>query len=401
MENHLHDCTACRTLLKQHMQCSAEMFESYARYRYQGDMTQYVMEHLPEMADVSDTGADLEQVNRRAKKHPFRLRDQFNFIVPLAATVMIIGLAYVLKANWPEEAVPVAVLGLVTYQEGSIFRIDGESDERNPARLKAFAMPGDRFETNAESQMMITLIGPTEVRLAQDTRILVSDDRRISVEKGRVFLDVAKGNRVFRVLTPNGTVTVFGTSFEVDVLRDELTVSVAEGEVQVERGDLFKQIYPGEQIHVTPDSRVMKAVAVDVENRVQWSRTIIADADAEHFFIRRIAALSVPDVLQADGVFLIEPFERTVESVELEWEPEHLDDSVGYQVYVFSDRDVLMFKGSIQASMLESRSDSKIRIYNKSNPQLRTQFAFVKIVPDVAGGTGGLKFVNCNPIFGN
>jgi hypothetical protein len=201
---------------------------------------------------------------------------------------------------------------------------------------------------------------------------------------------------VFRVLTSNGTVTVFGTSFEVDVLNDELTVSVAEGEVQVERGELFKQIYPGEQIHVTHETKVMEAISVDIENVVRWSRAIVPDADAELFFTTRIAAISVPDVVQADRVFLLEGFgDKAIDYVELEWEPEQLDGSVGYQVYVFSDQSVLIFRGSLQASMLDGSNDSKIRIYNKSNPQLRTQFAFVKIVSDVVGGDGDLNFINC------
>ena len=64
-------------------------------------MTPYVMEHLPDMVAVQDADIDLEQVNFRTK-HPFRLRERFKLIVPLFATLLIVGLAYMLKANWPE-----------------------------------------------------------------------------------------------------------------------------------------------------------------------------------------------------------------------------------------------------------------------------------------------------------
>lgn len=276
LENHLHDCPSCCLLLKQHTGCNADIFESFAPFRYQGDMTSYVMEHLPEMITLSEGSGDLEQVNRRAK-HPAPFRERFNLLVPLAAAFLIVGLGFMLKESWPEADIPDAVLGAVTYQKGSTSRIASETEERSVARLRSIAQAGDRFETGAHANMMISLLGPTEVKLAPNSRIRVHDERRISVEKGRVFLDVAKGNRVFRVLTPNGTVTVFGTSFEVYVQNDETTVSVVEGEVQVERGELFTQVFPGEQVHVTQDMTTLQTISVDIESLLKWTSAMRPD----------------------------------------------------------------------------------------------------------------------------
>ena len=398
LENHLQSCPSCSTLLAKHKQCNAEIFEAFAKHQYKGDMTAYILEHLPELTPVHSTsGSELELVNRRAK-HPRPQSDFLKRLVPVAAALLIVGLAYVLKENWPSAGVPDNAIGAVTYQSGQSYKISAQTHKQETARLKTFAVSDDLFETDSGSHMMITLAGPTAVKLAPDTRVCIHDDRTISVEQGRVYLDVSKNERAFRVLTPNGIVTVFGTAFEVNVGTDQTTVSVSEGEVQVEKDNLFKQVFPGEQVRVTRDMTVMQTIQVDVEQLTQWSDSMVPDSEMIEYVADQFGTTVSLDVVRADSVYHLPTQGHAIKYVELEWSPTVLADNVGYQVYVYSDKDVLMFKGAVNSSTIGRSHDATIRIHNNTNPEMETRFAFVRIVSDSVGREGDLKFINCNAV---
>ncbi|MFP6581973.1 MAG: FecR domain-containing protein [Candidatus Hydrogenedentota bacterium] len=394
-EKHINECPRCEALLQDQRSCTADLFETFSICGLGESLSPYVMEHLPEMIDLTENDRDLAMVNKRAK-HPRSWRNYLMRAVPVAVGIMLISLGYILKENWPETFVPNAVLGSVTHQTGTAYHIDSQTDAREPSSLMTFAMPGDRFETDSRAQMMITLLGPTDIKLAADTRILIHNDRRISVEKGHVFLDVAKGDRMFRVFTPNGDITVFGTSFDVNVASNSTTVSVVEGEVQVELGDNFVQITPGEQVEVTTDSHHITPRKVVIAAFSKWADSIVADVEALHFFASKIAP-TVPDLLvHADKVYGIQPYGKRIDYIELEWEPNPTSsESTGYQVYVFSgDDNKLLFKGAISAETMSNLSTSTARIYNRTSPDARLQFAYVRVVPNYNNGKGEAKFTN-------
>lgn len=392
-EKHIHECPTCDALLKEQRRCTADLFEAFSICGLDESLTPYVMEHLPEMIDLSVNKRDLAMVNKRAK-HPRSWRNYLVRAVPIAVGFMLISLGYILKENWPETFVPDAVIGSVTSQQGTAHHIDNLTDERKQSTLMTFAMPGDRFETDSNAQMMVTLLGPTEVKLAPETRILIHNDRRISVEKGHVFLDVAKGDRMFRVFTPNSEITVFGTSFDVNVSSDSTTVSVVEGEVQVESGDNFTQITTGEQVEVLKDSPEFAPRNVAIASISAWADAITADVEAQNFFISRVAPTAAESIVQADSAFLLFPNGDHINYIELEWAPSpSLADSTGYQVYVFSgDDNRVLFKGAISGDVLSDLNESTVRIYNRTSPDARLQFAYVRVIPNYDNGKGEAKF---------
>ena len=395
-EKHVHECSRCQELLNEQRRCTADMFETFSGVKLQDSLTPYVMDHLPEMIDLQKGTRELAMVNKRAK-HPRSWSALMMRAVPVAVAMMLVYLGYVLKVNWPEEMVPDTVIGSVTHQDGTAFRIDDASDERTASALKAFAMPGDRFETSLDTTMMITLLGPSTIKLAPETRVRINSDRRISVEKGRVFLDVSKGTRMFRVFTPESDITVFGTSFDVNVELNTTTVSVAEGEVQVESAEHFTQITPGEQVEVTTEETALIPRHVDILAVPSWADAIQPDVEAQHFFMSRIAPNADDSVIQADNAYVLSPLGNRINYIEVEWEvTPALRKTRGYQVYVFSgDDNSLMFQGEIPAEMLKNSKNTSVRIYNRTSPDARLQFAYVRVVPNYNNGKGDAKFTSC------
>ena len=393
IEKHLNDCARCQGLLEAQRRCTAELFEVYASERLAGTLTPYVLEHLPEMLDLSEGKRDLAEVNQRAK-HPRPFREYALKIVPVAAMFVLVFLGYTLTKIWPEPVVSDRALGSVTFADGMNFHLPEESDGRNAASLKNIALPGDRFETSSDSTMMVTLLGPTHVKVAPDARIRIQSDRRISVEKGSVFLDVAKGDRMFRVFTPSGNVTVFGTSFDVNVIANATTVAVHDGEVQVETGDLFAQLNPGDEIEFNVQSTTLVPHRVALESIAPWANAIEPDVDALHYFTTKVAPVSTNSLIQGDNAWMLTGLKgNRIGYVEVEWKASRLNVTpMGYQIYVFKSDDTLLFKGFISGTLLARETST--RIYNRTSPDARSEFAYVKVVPSYETGQGETKFTN-------
>lgn len=400
-EKHIADCADCRHVLDAQRRCTADLFEVLSHERIPGTLAPYVIEHLPEMVDSAQLHIDhtqgqrdLAEVNQRAK-HPRPWREYSLRAVPIAAMFVLVFLGYTLMENWPDAPIPGQAVGSITYADGMAFQFNSDSDDQFSAELKTIAVPGDRFETESDGQLMLTLIGPTHVKLASDTRVRIHSNRRISVEKGRVFLDVSKGDRMFRVITPESNVTVFGTTFNVDVLNGQTTVAVRDGEVQVESGEIFTQITPGEQVSVRPGIGQLVPETVAIDQIATWADQIVPDIDALQFFTARLAPMQPNLTVQGKNVWFIQPDGKPISYIELEWKPVRKGiEPREYQVYVFRLLDdTLLFKGQITAQ--DMKEGQSIQLYNRTNPDARSEIAYVRVVPNYETGQGEARFTNC------
>ena len=68
LEQHLSDCAACAGLLRRQQRSSAALFEAYSAGRLTRDLSNQVLNHLPELESDRE---DVENINWRAK-HPGR-----------------------------------------------------------------------------------------------------------------------------------------------------------------------------------------------------------------------------------------------------------------------------------------------------------------------------------------
>jgi len=134
-------------------------------------------------------------------------------------------LAAVINNRWPERGVPTGAIGMVAYADGNVHRLEG-NDAGSRAGQKAAAMGGDRFETAPGAHASLMLLGPSEIRMDSNTALKIDSDRRVTLERGRIYLDIAASRRWFKVITPMGEVTVFGTRFSVEASSGRTVVTV-------------------------------------------------------------------------------------------------------------------------------------------------------------------------------
>ncbi len=395
VEQHVGDCATCAMQLRRHQRFNVRMFELHAPYRLARDLAPSIIDHLP---DMEHTPIDVAGLNWRAK-HPDGLLGRLGEFVPVAAALLLVVLAAVLSYTWPHPAVRSDALGVVTHRQGEYAdRLAAATGERSPALLKSFIDAGQRFETGEGTTLMLSVGGPSEIRLNEQTRIVVIDERRIAVEKGQVQLSVGKARRPFEVTTPSGDIRVFGTVFDVRVLADNRTVvTVEDGEVQVEHKEfpsVFRSLLPGQQVDVIPGSAVLNTLQVDVTETMGWARAIVANKDASVLFEEAVLAHSQPSQLTGGGAYFVATQGRPFDSIVLRWkENDALADRCAYNVYVYSGTNKEpLFSGRIPRAALKDPAQHSFVIQNAAAISEYPQIIIVQLVPDFSSGSVETQF---------
>ena len=102
----------------------------------------------------------------------------------------------------------------------------------------------------------------SKVQLGPDSAIRLgfsAGERRVTLLSGEAQFDVTPdSNRPFRVVTRHATTTVLGTRFDVVMLEESTSISVARGHVEVDatmRGSSY-ELFAGEWVRVDSDGSV-------------------------------------------------------------------------------------------------------------------------------------------------
>lgn len=386
LDQHIVECRDCRAQLRSFRRNSALLFETFSEVRLDRDLTQYVLDHLPEM---EQSALEVAGLNFRAK-HPTRRRERLVRLVPIAAAVLLVFLAAVLNKNWPAPVMASDSIGIVAYSQGEVSRIKANSIERDDAVLRTLASAGDRFETGDNSSLMLMLLGPTELRAAENTRVLVHNERKLRVEKGRVFLHVDGNKQLFKVLTPAGDITVFGTSFGVWVEAQRTTVVVEEGEVQLAStadDSVFTIIRPGQMASVSPEQTSIHVRPADIALATEWARHIIADDEARTLFSSRLQPLHETSQVSGRPGWTVNTLDKPVKAIILEWEPTSASvEYADYDMYVYNGRNESLFRSRIDGSVFSNPRVTTHEIENTGNRRANHTHIFVILVPSDTDG---------------
>jgi len=382
-EQHLSACRACSATLERQRAISALLFESFNGNRLERDLLPGIMAHLPEMDDQRL----VREVNKRAKQPVRRSFPLLHLLTP-AFSVAVLLLAAAVVYFWPSESSILGQpVGMITYLRGDVYAEIEGADARHRASVRNVVGREHEFTTGADAALAVGLAGPTLLKVDAETNVVVGDDRRLRVDQGRIWLHVSKGARVFRVNTPQGDISVFGTTFGVTVAPDKTVVTLLEGEVTVENDITFAVLRDGEQVEVSRGVSPLTPRAVDAVELLAWADAIQPDNSAHALFLASVRPLAEA-VLEAESMWRVETGGHTVSSLAFEWRAGGpVLNRCGYFVYVTDERNNPLFVRQITARELAYLEKSKIEIPVPSEALRPGITVFIRLVPDTASGS--------------
>jgi transmembrane sensor len=135
------------------------------------------------------------------------------------------------------------------------------------------------YSTGIGERRTLTMTDGSVVTLDARTRIHVKyrdKERLIALEQGQARFDVAKDpSRPFRVKASNETVVALGTQFNVEIVNQNVLVTMIEGHVAVvpdtsPRAASQIELTAGEALHVRQDGEAIRLPKVNVERVTAW-----------------------------------------------------------------------------------------------------------------------------------
>lgn len=169
--------------------------------------------------------------------------------VPLAAAASI-AVAVLLRRELPVAPPAATVVARISTATGAV-RLSGPAGERTIASADV-VHAGDAVETPPGVVATFALEGGGDVRQNGGTAVRWVDARRVSLERGHVYVDSGAPGRAIDVATSAGTVSDIGTRFDVRAIGDEVRVRVREGIVRLGSGSAAREVTAGQGLIVTP-----------------------------------------------------------------------------------------------------------------------------------------------------
>jgi transmembrane sensor len=143
------------------------------------------------------------------------------------------------------------------------------AQHREPPGVVYATKPGERSIVKLAdgSQLVLNYATELDVRLEKKTR-------RVMLHKGEALFTVAHDQtRPFEVEAGDGVVTALGTRFEVRSDDQQVTVTLSEGRISLDRqvDKEHVQLEPGEQVRYQVDALELNRRTVDADVVTSWS----------------------------------------------------------------------------------------------------------------------------------
>ena len=385
-EQHLGECQQCARTLEYQRATSEALFAAFAEHRMQGTLVSNIMAHLPEM----DDSRLVRQMNQRAKYRPSRARLFLTILTPLA-TVVLLMLSLAIFLSWPTPTTTVAQsIGMITYTTGDVQSLLPNETHLQNVRLQDPVGRDQVFESAEESAAIIGLAGPSTVKVAAGTRVKTGDDRRVDLQTGKIWLHVAKsmgGTRAFRVHTPDGNITVFGTTFGVEVREGHTIVTLLEGEVTVENDISFVVLRANQEVELRQGVSPLTAYDVNAREILAWADRIQPDGVTQAAFVSSVRPMG-ETILRAENVWHVDTGDHAVSTMSVAWKTHGSSENLcSYVVYVTNESGEPLFVGRVAARDLGQPGRTKAEIPVPGDALRPHTAVFVRLVPDTKTGS--------------
>lgn len=379
VEEHLSACSHCKHEFEILRKSNAHLYESLSPYKLNESLDEQIMKKLPEI-DVSYN--QTHQITLRVK-HQDESPYSFSNIFPYLALTAMTVLGVFIFVSWPyREISDTERIGIAVNIEGNSSIIDKDINntikEDNLTSIKT----DNYIETKENSIVYSYLKGNSVLKLAGSTRIRILDERTVNLEKGKVWFDIGKDKKVFRVNTPQGIVTVFGTQFQVEVDSTQILTTVHRGEVTVETANQFVVLRQNQQVLLKNNTFASEIKTCDSEKIIAWANEI----EPSERILQKVSAYfgntkPLPITTPASQIFVVPIQKKEISSLELFWDKQKSINS-NFTIYASDDELKPLFRYKLTNDLLES-FDGEVSIPIPSDISLRNvKLLHIEIISD-------------------
>jgi len=208
-----------------------------------------------------------ERVSRHTPKPTPRPRGLW--ALPAAMTALAAGIAVAIFLRLPDRPTSVARSADPVRSAGLV-----PKPRPKPPELTRLAV-GGKLETKAGERQRVALPDASVLYVNQSTSVTLTDRRRIDLERGEVFVEVAKDAGAFLVHTPTREVTATGTKFAVRSAAAGTSVVVAQGTVEV--SGIAGALTAGQQLAF---GDIAASSSPRASHEIEWTRELMAAAES-------------------------------------------------------------------------------------------------------------------------
>jgi len=134
---------------------------------------------------------------------------------------------------------------------------------------------GARVRTGRGVRCEFAMDDHSQVRVDQNTEIVIRTSRHIELARGQVWSSVARQPTPFQIAMADTTVTAVGTRFDVKRDPDQIVLAVVEGSTRVKTAEL-EQLVPEGRVLKIAGGRATELEAREVlENVTNWTNEIL------------------------------------------------------------------------------------------------------------------------------
>jgi ferric-dicitrate binding protein FerR (iron transport regulator) len=200
----------------------------------------------------------------------------------LAASVAVVAVAVgVALPRWKAAGGPVATVARVTGDAEIRHSTEGTWQ---PLTATSPVAASDEIRTSGSGRVALRRPDGLEVRLDTDTQLAFADGERARLATGSVYVDAGapgSGRGEFVVGTPYGDVRHVGTQYLASVQVDALLVTVREGSIAVDRGQVPVVARAGESLAVHQDGSVARAQVDPHGQAWHWAAAVAPEFTIE------------------------------------------------------------------------------------------------------------------------
>jgi len=140
-----------------------------------------------------------------------------------------------------------------------------------PASARVRTGPGVRCE--------FAMNDGSEVRLNENSELLLSEPRRLDLKQGQVFSNVLHGDQPFQVAVASTTVTALGTRFDVQRQQDAVVLAVLQGTTKLDVAGQEQIVNSGQVVKLAEGKLTRLEAADELDRTTQWIYSLLVHKD--------------------------------------------------------------------------------------------------------------------------